>query len=271
MHMSDLVERVRDVLPSVRQDLEDLVRIQSVWADPARRGEVQRSADAVAKLLSEAGFGDVQIVSEGGAPAVIARHPAPAGAPTVLLYAHHDVQPEGDHTQWESPPFEPTERDGRLYGRGSADDKAGIATHLAAFRAHRRQAARGRDGLRRGRGGVRVAVAGATAGRAQGRAGRRRDRHRRLRQLEHRNPRADGVAARPGRLRGRGGHARPRPALGAVGRCGARRAERAGATAGVACTTTTATSRSRVCTRRPPPTWTIRRSGCGTSPACSTA
>src|SRR5215217_2076414 len=134
--MSDLVARVREVLPSVRQDLEDLVRIESVWADPARRGEVQRSAEAVAKLLSEAGFGDVQIVSEDGAPAVIARHPAPPGAPTVLLYAHHDVQPEGDPTQWASPPFEPTERDGRLYGRGSADDKAGIATHLAAFRAH---------------------------------------------------------------------------------------------------------------------------------------
>ncbi len=134
--MSDLVERVRDLLPSVRRDLEDLVRIESVWADPARRDEVHRSAQAVADLLSQAGFGDVRIVSEGGAPAVIARHPAPAGAPTVLLYAHHDVQPEGDRSQWNSSPFEPTERDGRLYGRGSADDKAGIATHLAAFRAH---------------------------------------------------------------------------------------------------------------------------------------
>ncbi|MCV7281162.1 dipeptidase [Mycolicibacterium flavescens] len=134
--MSDLVQRVREVLPSVRRDLEDLVRIESVWADPARRGEVQRSADAVAKLLTEAGLRDVQIVAEGGAPAVIARHPAPPGAPTVLLYAHHDVQPEGDPAQWDTPPFEPTERDGRLYGRGTADDKAGIATHLAAFRAH---------------------------------------------------------------------------------------------------------------------------------------
>jgi len=129
-------ERVREVLPSVRRDLEDLVRIESVWADPGRRDEVHRSARAVADLLSQAGFGDVRIVSEGGAPAVIARHPAPPGAPTVLLYAHHDVQPEGDRSQWASPPFEPTERDGRLYGRGSADDKAGIATHLAAFRAH---------------------------------------------------------------------------------------------------------------------------------------
>ena len=134
--MSDLVERVRDVLPSVRRDLEDLVRIESVWADPGRRDEVHRSARAVADLLSQAGFREVGIVSEGGAPAVIAQHPAPAGAPTVLLYAHHDVQPEGDRGQWTSPPFEPTERDGRLYGRGSADDKAGIATHLAAFRAH---------------------------------------------------------------------------------------------------------------------------------------
>ncbi|MGP4057614.1 dipeptidase [Mycobacterium sp. 4D054] len=134
--MSDLVQRVRDVLPSVRADLEDLVRIPSVWADPARRPEVHRSAEAVSKLLSEAGFGDVRIVAEGGAPAVIARHPAPVGAPTVLLYAHHDVQPEGDVSEWHTPPFEPTERRGRLYGRGTADDKAGIATHLAAFRAH---------------------------------------------------------------------------------------------------------------------------------------
>ncbi|KQH79255.1 hypothetical protein AO501_14410 [Mycobacterium gordonae] len=134
--MTDLVERVREVLPSIRRDLEDLVRIESVWADPDRRDEVRRSAQLVSDLLSQAGFDDVRIVSEGGAPAVIAHYPAPAGAPTVLLYAHHDVQPEGDRRQWHSPPFAPTERDGRLYGRGTADDKAGIATHLAAFRAH---------------------------------------------------------------------------------------------------------------------------------------
>ncbi|MET0475244.1 MAG: dipeptidase [Mycobacterium sp.] len=133
--MNNLVDKVKSVLPSVRADLEDLVRIESVWADPSRRDQVHRSADAVSKLLSESGFDDVRIVSEGGAPAVIARHPAPGAAPTVLLYAHHDVQPEGDRSQWTSPPFEPTERDGRLYGRGTADDKAGIATHLAAIRA----------------------------------------------------------------------------------------------------------------------------------------
>ena len=119
--MTDITARVRDVLPAVRADLENLVRIESVWADPDRRGEVQRSAEEVAKLLSDAGFGDVRIVAEGGAPAVIAHHPPPPGAPTVLLYAHHDVQPEGDRSQWHSEPFEPTERNGRLYGRGTAD------------------------------------------------------------------------------------------------------------------------------------------------------
>jgi acetylornithine deacetylase/succinyl-diaminopimelate desuccinylase-like protein len=134
--VSDLVRRVRDVLPDVRRDLEDLVRIASVWSDPNRRDDVHRSAQKVADLLRDAGFAQVDIVSADGAPAVIAHHPAPPGAPTVLLYAHHDVQPEGDPAQWDSPPFEPTERDGRLYGRGTADDKAGIATHLAAFRAH---------------------------------------------------------------------------------------------------------------------------------------
>ncbi len=134
--MTDLIEAVRAVLPEVRRDLEDLVRIESVWADPARRAEVYRCAQRVAELLRDAGFPEVDVVSEGGAPAVIARHPAPPGAPTVLLYAHHDVQPEGDVAHWDSPPFTPVERDGRLYGRGSADDKAGIAVHLAAFRAH---------------------------------------------------------------------------------------------------------------------------------------
>jgi acetylornithine deacetylase/succinyl-diaminopimelate desuccinylase-like protein len=138
MDIDELRSRVSAELPRIRQDLEDLIRIESVSADPARFDEVQRSAEAVADLFRAEGFEDTRIVSareDGRAPAVLARKPAPAGRPTVLLYAHHDVQPENDHAEWDSPPFEPTERDGRLYARGAADDKAGIVAHLAAVRA----------------------------------------------------------------------------------------------------------------------------------------
>jgi acetylornithine deacetylase/succinyl-diaminopimelate desuccinylase-like protein len=134
--IDELRAAVRDVLPSVRADLEALVRIPSVSADPARKDDVRRSADATADLFRGVGFEDVQILAvDGGAPAVVARKPPPPGAPTVLLYAHHDVQPTGNVDEWDSDPFEPTERGDRLYGRGAADDKAGIAAHLAALRA----------------------------------------------------------------------------------------------------------------------------------------
>src|SRR3954468_2320596 len=110
---------VRDVMPSVRADLEALVRIPSVSADPARADDVRRSAEATAELFRDEGFDDVQILSAaGGVPAGVPRTAAPEGAPTVLLYAHHDVQPVGDLAHWETDPFEPTERGERLYGRG---------------------------------------------------------------------------------------------------------------------------------------------------------
>src|SRR5205823_12350083 len=132
-----LTAAVRRVLPSVRADLERLVRIPSVSADPAAGPQMRVSAEEVAALLRRAGLADVDVLCiEGGQPAVLGRRPGPPGAPTVLLYAHHDVQPPGDRAGWDSDPFEPTVRDGRLYGRGAADDKAGIAVHLAALRAH---------------------------------------------------------------------------------------------------------------------------------------
>jgi acetylornithine deacetylase/succinyl-diaminopimelate desuccinylase-like protein len=128
--------RVARVLPGVRADLEAMVRIPSVSAPAFNQVEVERSAEFVAGLLRDAGMPEVEVLRvDAGAPAVVARRPAPAGAPTVLLYAHHDVQPPGDPALWDAPAFEPVERRGRLYGRGSADDKAGVALHVAALRA----------------------------------------------------------------------------------------------------------------------------------------
>ncbi|WP_051114229.1 dipeptidase [Actinopolymorpha alba] len=132
----EVPDAVRRVLPDVRKDLDALIRIPSVSADPAAAGEVERSAEATAALFRVEGA-EVEILRvEGGRPGVLARFPAPEGQPTALLYAHHDVQPTGDPALWTSPPFEPTERGERLYGRGSADDKAGIAMHLAVIRAY---------------------------------------------------------------------------------------------------------------------------------------
>lgn len=132
---SALRAAVRGVLPGARADLEQLVRIPSVSALPEHDDDVERSAAATSELLRAENF-DVQILrSGGGKPAVLAESPGPTGAPTVMLYAHHDVQPVGDLDAWDSPPFEPTERDGRLFARGAADDKAGLAAHLAAIRA----------------------------------------------------------------------------------------------------------------------------------------
>ncbi|HKD98604.1 MAG TPA: dipeptidase [Micromonosporaceae bacterium] len=132
----DLRTAVAATQPGVRADLERLVSIPSIAFDGFDHSHVQRSAEAVAELLRGAGLPDVKIVSAGGQPAVIGRRPAPPGAPTVLLYAHHDVQPIGDASQWQTPPFTATERDGRLYGRGAADDKAGVMAHVSALRAY---------------------------------------------------------------------------------------------------------------------------------------
>jgi acetylornithine deacetylase/succinyl-diaminopimelate desuccinylase-like protein len=123
-------------LPGVLADLERLVAIESVSADPARVDQVQASAEAVASLIGDLG-GTVKISRVGdGGPAVIGTFPAPPGKPTVCLYAHHDVQPEGNPADWDSgDPFTATRSGDRLYGRGAGDDKGGLAMHLAALRA----------------------------------------------------------------------------------------------------------------------------------------
>ncbi|HSC73164.1 MAG TPA: M20/M25/M40 family metallo-hydrolase, partial [Gaiellaceae bacterium] len=142
-------EAVRDAalagIPTALADLGALVRIPSVAFPGFDSAPVRRSAEAVAALAEATGlFDSVRIADaaipgtdERGMPAVLATRAARNGRPTILLYAHHDVQPVGDESLWESPPFEPTVREGRLYGRGAADDKAGVMAHIGALRALR--------------------------------------------------------------------------------------------------------------------------------------
>lgn len=132
---AELRPKVRALLPAVRADLERLVRVPSMSAEGYDAAPVRESARITAEILRVAGA-EVRILDrEGAHPAVVGRVAGPAGAPTVLLYAHHDVQPPGPRDRWASDPFEPIERHGRLFGRGSSDDKAGIVAHAAAIRA----------------------------------------------------------------------------------------------------------------------------------------
>ena len=115
------------------EDLKRLVRIPSVSFDGFDPAEVRRSAEAVAVLLRERGLEHVELLRiDGSHPYVYGDWLHAPGKPTVLLYAHHDVQPIGRREIWKTDPFEPTPgKDGRLYGRGAADDKAGVVAHTA--------------------------------------------------------------------------------------------------------------------------------------------
>ena len=132
---TELRAKVRAVMPGVRADLERLARIPSVSAPGHDAEPLRRSAACVAEILAASGAAVRVLEAPGAHPAVVGEVAGPPGAPRVLLYAHHDVQPEGAPEPWRTPAYEPTERDGRLYGRGVADDKAGVLAHAAALRA----------------------------------------------------------------------------------------------------------------------------------------
>ena len=128
---------VHAAMPRARADLAGLVAIRSV-ADPSVEpvSECRRAAEAVQRLLTEVGVGDVHAVeTSDGSLAVLGHTPGPPGAPTVLLYSHYDVQPAGDEREWLTPPWELTEVDERWYGRGAADCKGNLVMHLTALRA----------------------------------------------------------------------------------------------------------------------------------------
>lgn len=135
----ELRERLDTHFDGLLDELMQLVAIPSVSSDPRHAEDLQKSAQHVRDRFSEVGF-DADIYSvttpDGieGKPAVIATGPKIEGAPTVLLYAHHDVQPTGDVSRWSSDPFTAEIRDERLYGRGASDDGAGVIVHLGAAR-----------------------------------------------------------------------------------------------------------------------------------------
>jgi acetylornithine deacetylase/succinyl-diaminopimelate desuccinylase-like protein len=134
-------EAVKKLFPEALEILKGLVRIPGIAWEAFDSSQLDKSAEAVKALFVKLGvFDQVEILRAGygdsqlGAPAIVATRKAKNSRPTILLYAHHDVQPPGDDSLWESTPFEPEIRNGRMYGRGAADDKAGIVAHFASVK-----------------------------------------------------------------------------------------------------------------------------------------
>ena len=134
---TDVADAVRQLFPEIRRRLEDLVRVPSVSLASHDAGEVRRCAELALEQCAEVGLRNGRLLELDGCHPYVYADWLDAGpdAPTVLLYAHYDVQPTPAPERWLTPPFEPTERDGRLHGRGTSDDKGGLAIHLGAIQA----------------------------------------------------------------------------------------------------------------------------------------
>lgn len=132
-------QTVAGLMPGLKADLSRLVAIPSVseWGFPEHtQSALLECHDAVVEMLASAGVQNIGALElEGTAPVITGEIPGPPGAPTVLLYSHYDVVPAGDEAEWLTPPFEAVEKDGAIYGRGTADTKANILVHVGALRA----------------------------------------------------------------------------------------------------------------------------------------
>ena len=132
-------EDIAALMPQLKDELARLVAIPSLseWGYPEHTREaLVRAYDALVPLFRSAGVQRIQgLELAGTAPILTAEIPGPEGAPTVLLYGHYDVVPAGEEDEWETPPFEATERDGAIYGRGAADSKSNLLVHVGALRA----------------------------------------------------------------------------------------------------------------------------------------
>ena len=132
------LDKVFDHVAQNRQqfldDLCDLLRIPSVSADSQFAGDVRRAADWLSEHLTSFGL-TAEVIETPGHPMVYAETPPVEGAPVALVYGHYDVQPPDPLDEWDSPPFEPTQRDGNLYARGATDDKGQMLTHVKSVQA----------------------------------------------------------------------------------------------------------------------------------------
>ena len=138
MTMADLPTDVDALMPSMIDDLKRLTAIPSIAFDGFDKAPVHQAYALIVELLRDAGVTEIERLDlPDTSPIITATVPGPPGAPTVLLYAHYDVQPAGDLAAWRTDPFTPTEIDGAIYGRGVADDKSNVIAHIGALRALR--------------------------------------------------------------------------------------------------------------------------------------
>lgn len=130
--MSTVQKYIDENIDTFRDQLFQLLRIESVSTDSSKKGEVKKAAEFLAGELEEIGLDDVSVHKTEGHPIITASKEVDADLPTVLIYGHYDVQPPDPEELWETPPFEPTVKDGRIYARGSSDDKGQSFTHVKA-------------------------------------------------------------------------------------------------------------------------------------------
>ena len=133
MAVSDYLQRNRE---RSLEELNDWLRIPSISAKSEHREDTARAAEWLAGRMREAGLQTVDVVATAGNPVVVGEWRGAEGAPTLLVYGHYDVQPPEPLDEWNSPPFEPVVKDGRIYARGSVDDKGQVYLHLKAVEAH---------------------------------------------------------------------------------------------------------------------------------------
>ncbi len=134
--MTDTIEYLRQHRGRLEDELKRFVAIPSVSAKSEHRPDIRRAADWLVERLLEAGMTTAEIHPTAGHPIVVAEWRGAPGAPTILVYGHYDVQPPEPLGEWKSPPFEPEVRDGKLYGRGSVDDKGQVYMYVKAVEAH---------------------------------------------------------------------------------------------------------------------------------------